>query len=141
MDNTGMFLLAAAFFVLIAAGWLAVVLAVAKIPWLLRGLVDLVFPQMRERKAERREAAKKATEIAIQACKKHFPDEPIIGAGVRDEEPGRYVVIVFYGNRVWSSENYRAPPWRDYLVVTVWKNTDTDEVIADDQERYRPVVR
>jgi hypothetical protein len=94
--------------------------------WLLYRL----FPRLRARK--------KAGEVAVLACKKRFPDELIRGAVTCADEPGRYVVRVFYGNRPIAP--VMQPPWRGCLIVAVRKDTYADEVIVDD-EQYRPAIR
>jgi hypothetical protein len=91
----------------------------------------LLVPQLRARK--------KAREVAIGACRKLLPDEPVCGAGICADEPDRYVVRVFYGNRYVSPTTSRLPPWRGYLIVAVRKDTYVDEVIND--ERYCPTIR
>jgi hypothetical protein len=92
-----------------------------------------LFPQLRSRKMAR--------EVAIWACKKLFPDEPVFGAGICADEPDRYVVRVCYGNRSMSDmATFRLPPWRECLIVAVQKDTYVDEVIVDDG-KYRPMIR
>jgi hypothetical protein len=111
--------------------------AATKIPRLLYLMASLVFPSFRLRK----EAYKKAREVGIQTCKKLYPDEPVLSASVSDDEAGRHVVTVFYGNRDATSGHYKLPPWKSYLIVAVQKDTYLDEVTEGDQERYRPVIR
>jgi hypothetical protein len=127
----------AVLFLLIGTVIVLFALAVANIPRLLSLLVGLLFPWLRVRK----EAYQKAREVGIQTCNKRYPDEPVLSARVCDDEADRYVVMVFYGNRPVTAENYMAPRWRSYLVVAVRKDTYVDEVIDGDQERYRPVIR
>jgi hypothetical protein len=85
-------------------------------------------------------AREKARDVAVRACEKHLPGEPIRGAVICADEPDRYVIRVFYGNRDRSPETFRLPPWRGCLIVAVEKTTYVDEVI-DDDKRYRPTIR
>jgi hypothetical protein len=126
----------AAWFLLIATVLFAVAFAAAFALTNVYRLPYLLFPRLRARK----EATEKAREVAIQTCRNRFPDEPVLGASICSDEPDRYVVRVFYGNRDASSIASKLPPWRAYLIVAVRKDAYAGEVI-DDDGRYRPVIR
>ena len=81
-----------------------------------------------------------AKEAASRACHTLLPGEPILGATICADEPGRYVVRVFCGNRPASPEVYRLPPWRECLIFAVMKDTYSAEQIRAD-EKYRPMIR
>jgi hypothetical protein len=81
-----------------------------------------------------------ARRMARQSCRALLPQEPILGTSVCADEPDRYVVRGFCGNRTTSTENYRLPPWRECLIFAVTKDTyDVERLI--DNEKYYPVIR
>ncbi len=96
------------------------------------GLLYKLFPRAR--------AKAKAREAARRMCQALLPGEPVMGASICADEPGRYVVRVFCGIRPASPATYRLPPWRECWVVAVAKETYSAERITDD-EQYRPMIR
>lgn len=81
-----------------------------------------------------------ARRMARESCRALLPEEPILGASVCADEPGRYVVRVFCGNRPVSVETYRLPPWRECLIFAVAKDTHAVQQLTDN-EKYYPVIR
>lgn len=79
-----------------------------------------------------------ARRAAERLCAALFPGEPRHGSWVCADEPERFVVRVFCGDRAGSPA--RLPPWRECVVVAVDKATLTAERVADDGP-YRPLPR
>ena len=98
---------------------------------ILAGLLYKLFPRMRARASAR--------EAASQACHALRPGEPILGSCICADEPNRYVVRVYCGNRP-DFEIHRLPPWRECLIFAVMKDTSSAEQIMND-EKYRPIIR
>lgn len=80
------------------------------------------------------------SEAASQACHSLFPDEQIRRTSICADEPSRYVVRVFCGDRPTSPELLKLPPWRECLIFAVMKNSYAAERVTDD-EKYRPTLR
>lgn len=80
-----------------------------------------------------------AKELAAQSCRILRPDEPIFGTVVCADEPDRYVVRVFCGNRRFEPEYLRMPSWRECLIFAVMKNNFSVEQIENGE--YQPVIR
>lgn len=80
----------------------------------------------------------RARRIAEALCKATYPDEPVHGSWIGANEPARFVVRVFYGQRPLTYE--KLPPWRGCLIVAVDKTTLAAAPIEND-EPYRPVLR
>ena len=80
-----------------------------------------------------------AKELACQACQAMHPDEPIFGVVVCADEPERYVVRVFCGERRYEPMYYRMPLWRECLIFAVLKNQFLVEQITSGE--YEPTMR
>ena len=80
----------------------------------------------------------KARRVAEQFCQQSHPDEPLHGSWICANEPTRFVVRVFVGQREFTGT--MLPPWRVCLIVAVDKTTLAAEIITDDA-LYRPVLR
>lgn len=76
-------------------------------------------------------------------CQQTNPAEPLLGSWICANEPGRFVVRVFYGQREWTSEvATMMPPWRDCLIVAVDKaSLHAVPVEGEDAAPYQPVLR
>jgi hypothetical protein len=96
------------------------------------GLLYRLFPRLRARAIAR--------EAARLACHDLLPGEAIMSASVCADEPSRYVVRVFCGERPASAEARMLPPWRECLIFAVTKNTYVAARVTDD-EKYRPTIR
>lgn len=82
-------------------------------------------------------ARKKAHRAARRAASRMESHEPILGSAMRADEPSRFVVSVFIGQR--EPYEHRLPPWRKCLVFGVDKVTF--EARLELGEKYRPVIR
>ena len=80
-----------------------------------------------------------ARKAAEKLCSALHPNEVFQGSAVCVNEPGRFVVRVFYGQREMSTPAM-LPPWRECLIVAVDKKTFIAEPV-EDGEAYRPVLR
>lgn len=98
----------------------------------LAGLLYKLFPRLCARALAR--------EAATRLCRAALPGEPILGSVICADEPGRYVVRVFCGNRPASPDTYMSPPWRECLIFAVTKDTYSAARLTDDEE-YRPTIR
>ena len=79
----------------------------------------------------------RARRIAESWCHEHFPHEPIYASVVCADEPSRFVIRVFCGERPTSEE--KLPPWSSCVVIAVDKLTFVAERVVDD-EPYRPII-
>ncbi len=85
-------------------------------------------------------ARSQAQKVARELSCSLFPEESILGTAICADEPDRYIVRVFCGNRTFSDEMYRLPPWKECLIFAVTKNTYAVEQITDNR-RYDPIIR
>jgi hypothetical protein len=81
----------------------------------------------------------RARELAQESCRRLRPGEPILGTWLCANEPERYVVRVFLGERTGDPVK-GLPRWRECLIFAVNKDCTVAELVNND-ERYRPVVR
>lgn len=81
----------------------------------------------------------RARRLAEQLCRTLYPNEPLHGSWVCSNEPSRFVVRVFSGQRPPTGD-IPWVPWAKCVIVAVDKNTwDAEELI--DAEAYRPILR
>ena len=94
-------------------------------------LLSELFPSMQDKAM--------AQELAAQSCQALRPDDSILGAIVCADEPDRYVVRVFCGERRFEPEYPRLPPWRECLIFAVTKDKFSVEPIMS--REYQPTIR
>lgn len=80
----------------------------------------------------------RARRLAEAWCKQRNPDEIIHGTWICANEPTRFVVRVFCGQRERTGE--KLPPWQNCSVIAVDKRTLIAAPVADDAP-YRPILR
>ena len=83
----------------------------------------------------------RARRIAETLCQSLYAGEVFQGSYLIADEPTRYVVRVFIGQREWESVPETLPPWRVCVIVGVDKTTFVAAQIVDGEEAYRPILR
>ena len=78
-----------------------------------------------------------AQRLAREECQRLLPNEPVMGSALCANEPTRYVVRVFCGERAPNVE--RLPSWKECRVFAVPKGSGPIRQVDD--EKYRPTIR